>query len=110
MRNFHRVAGLGLFIVLCSVATHADTLHNKTVTGVFVNQGSLIAITYEPVESVNNPNNCDVSYLQLNSDAEFFKEQYSMLLTALASGKPVDISVGTACGYNLIIDWLFVHE
>jgi hypothetical protein len=100
---------LSVFAGLGSAA-HADTLHNKTITGVFVNQGSLIAFKYQPVEGVSNPNNCDVSYLQLNGSAPFFKEQYGMLLSAIATGKPVDINTGTACGINLIVDWLFIHE
>lgn len=109
MKNMIKSLAPFALFVGCSFS-YADTLHNKTITGIFTNKGSLVAFKYEPVDAVSNPNNCDVSYLQLDSNAAFFKYQYATLMMAVASGKKVDINVGTACGYNLIVDWLYVHE
>jgi hypothetical protein len=101
---------LAAFFMVCSAYSFSDTVHNKTITGVFVNQGSLIAFRYEPVDPVSNPNNCDTSYVQLNHNGDFFREQYSLLLMLAATGKKVDIHIGTACGYNIIADWFYAHE
>ncbi len=108
-RYLCKISVISILALYGSVAS-ADTVHNKKITGVFINQGSLIAFKYEPVDPVNNPNNCDLTYLQLKNDSPFFKEQYSLLLMLLASGKKVDINVGTECGFNLIANWFYAHE
>jgi len=108
MKKLKFLAAIALVFV-CGFA-YSDTLKNKTITSVFINKGSLVAFTYEPVDPVNNPNNCNVDSLQLDPNAAFFKEQYVLLLVLKTTGKLVDINVGTDCGqFNLIAEWFKVH-
>lgn len=108
-----RISALALGLFLSPVATSADRLNDITVTKIFVNKGNFVGFTYEPsFSSITNPNNCEESYLELDSSALLFSEQYALLLMAMASGKKLDVYVGDVCGSNnnLVLDWLEVKE
>ena len=96
--------------VLCSTLVSAETLRDKTISRIFINKQSVVAFRYEPEQTLNNPGHCNINYLQLDSNAPFFKEQYSMLLSALATGKRLDIYVADQCSTFALVSWLELQQ
>lgn len=95
-----------LSTLLSSGVSASDKVTDVTVTDVIVNLST--GVHFRTVEAIVNPGTCsNTTWYKLPSDSEYEKEAYSLLLTAQAQNKKVNIGLdGCTAGYPKVV-WIY---
>ncbi len=97
---------LAAVILLMATSSYAETIHLETINYLY-DLGHATAFDFE----AGSTHQCGSKmYRVVSTDLEVLKRKYSMLLTAVVSGKKVIVDAGDCYGNRRLVDWTRIYN